>query len=340
VVDKTINRYPIDPGINIGVYCLIFQANGSLPVKVTVLYGEDGKQAAAGVQKLLKGHIPDVQELLLDSQRWPWDGEGYPEGSVHGRGPVENLDDADCLVLVFSPSVIDSPWVSFFLGFSFGCGIPIIGYGTGAVSPVFADRIVLLKGDAEFEAYLEREAPVWAVEKWKQNARKILLDLGIPVTGKAYENCIKERNLQGVTLFLEAGFSPDARDDQGVPMVCLAARSGDRDIVNALLKAGADVNVCPQDRGGSALIDSAMGKFADIGADLLTAGADVNMKSRDGQSALIFSVGLNDTVFTEMLLKAGADPDEPDALGASARKYAVLFNKPAIMELFDKYADQ
>jgi ankyrin repeat protein len=194
-----------------------------------------------------------------------------------------------------------------------------------------------LRGDVEFEDYLEREAPAWSVEDRKQKARKILLDLGIPVTDKAYENCIKERNLKGVLLFLEAGFSPDARDAHGVPMVCLAARSGDRDVVNALLKAGADVNAGPRDRGGSALIDSAMGKFPDIGADLLVAGADVNVKSRDGQSALIFSVGLDDMVFMEMLLKAGANPDEPDALGVSARKYALLFNKPGILELFNKY---
>jgi hypothetical protein len=311
-----------------------------LLVKVTVLYGEDGKQAAAGVQKLLKKYIPDVRELLLDSQKWPWGGREHPEGFIYGCGVVESLDNAARMILVFSPSVIDSPWIPFLLGFSLGRGIPILGYGAGADSPAFADQIVLLRGDAEFENYLEREAPVWAEEERKRNARKILLDLGIPVTDKAYENCIKERNLHGVTLFLEAGFSPDMWDDQGVPMVCLAVRSGDRDIVKVLLKAGADVNACPQDRGGSALIDSAMGRFADIGADLLAAGADVNMKSRDGQSALIFSVGLNDTIFTEILLKAGANPDEPDALGASARKYAVLFNKPAITELFDKHAGQ
>jgi ankyrin repeat protein len=100
------------------------------------------------------------------------------------------------------------------------------------------------------------------------------------------------------------------------------------------------VNARSQDRGGSALIDSALGKYDDIGADLLAAGAEVNAKSKDGQSALIISVGLNDAVFTEMLLHSGANPDDPDALGASARKYASLFNKPAIMELFKKYAAQ
>jgi hypothetical protein len=307
-----------------------------LPVKITVLYGEDGQQAAADVEKFLKTYIPDVRELSLDFR----DGESYPQGAAFRDKVAESLDNAVRMVLVCSPAIAGSPWIPFLLGFSLGRGVPVLGYDAGAFPPAFADLALFLKGEAEFKDYLEREAPVWAGEERKRDARKTLLDMGIPVTGKAYENCIKERNLNGVRLFLEAGFSADARDARGVPMVCLAARSGDRDIVEVLLKAGADVNAGAQDRGGSALIDSAMGKFADIGAVLLAAGADVNVKSKDGQSALIFSVGLNDTVFTEMLLNAGANPDEPDALGASARKYAALFNKPDITELFDKYAGQ
>jgi hypothetical protein len=292
-------------------------------MKVRVLYGADGKLAAAKVQELLKKHKLDVQELLLEGTSW---------------GEEGRFDDTDRLALVFSPTLIDSPWVPFLLGFSLGRDIPILGYGAAAVPPVFADRIVVLREDAEFEDYLERESPVWVDEARKRKARGVLLDLGIPVTDKSYENCIRERNLHGVTLFLEAGFSSDARDAQGVPAICLAVRSGDRDIVNTLLKAGADVNAVSKDRGSSALIDSAMGQFLDIGADLLAAGADVNVKSKDGQSALIFAVGLNDKGFTEMLLKAGANPDESDALGVSARKYAILFNKSNIKELFDKYA--
>jgi hypothetical protein len=296
-------------------------------VKITVLHGEDGKQSAAKALRQLRKYVPDAGKLLLGSE-WT---------RFRGR-TAESLGSAARLVLVFSPAVTGSSWFPFLLGFSLGRGIPILGYGADAVLPAFADRIIPLKGDDEFAAYLAASAPAWFAEERGQEARKTLLDRGIPLTGNAFENCIKEGKAEEVSLFLAAGFPADAKDDQGVPALCLAARSGERDIVNTLLKAGADVNAASGSRGGSALIDSAMGKFPDIGADLLAAGADVNVKSRDGQSALIFSVGLNDTAFTEMLLKAGANPDEPDALGAGARKYAVLFNKPEIMELFEKYA--
>jgi ankyrin repeat protein len=300
-----------------------------------VLHGEDGKQAAAKALKLIKTHVPDVLGqalgLLLDVE-WP-----------ALQAPLrEGLEAAAHLVLVFSPSLTESPWLPFFLGFSLGRGVPVLGYGASAdkIPEAFSNRIIPFKGDADFKTYLAREAPLWAAGEYRQEARTALLDQGIPVTDKAFENCIKDRNLQAVNLFLRAGFPPDAHDAAGVPLLCLAVRTGDRDTVNTLLKAGADVNARSKDRGGSALIDSALGKYDDIGADLLAAGAEVNVKSKDGQSALIIAVGLNDTVFAEMLLRSGANPDDPDALGASARKYASLFNKPAIMKLFEKYAAQ
>ncbi len=86
------------------------------------------------------------------------------------------------------------------------------------------------------------------------------------------------------------------------------------------------------------MIDACTGKAVEIVKDLIAVGADVNLKSKDGQSALVIAVGLNDKETVEELLKAGANPDDPDALGASARKYASLFNKPGMMALFDKYA--
>jgi ankyrin repeat protein len=161
--------------------------------------------------------------------------------------------------------------------------------------------------------------------------------MNIPFSEESLENCISERKVQAVSHFIDAGFSPNTQDKFGVPLLNLAARAGDRDIVKLLLNAGASVNFQAADRDTTALIDSTAGKYSDIMELLLEAGADVNLKSKDGQSALIIAVGLNDEVSVELLLKAGANPDEPDSLGASARKYAMLFNKPAMTALFKTY---
>jgi ankyrin repeat protein len=186
--------------------------------------------------------------------------------------------------------------------------------------------------------HLKNEALEWTRVNGRRLAREQLLDQGVPVNEESLARSVLEKQREAVSLFLQTGFSPDTADHAGVPLLCLAARAGDREILGDLLKAGAGVNLPAHDRGGSAVIDAALGKHSGILEDLLAMGADVNVKSKDGQSALIISVGLNDEPTVEMLLKAGANADEPDSIGASARNYAALFNKPAMVALFEKYA--
>jgi ankyrin repeat protein len=198
--------------------------------------------------------------------------------------------------------------------------------------------VIPLKGEKKFAEYLKGEVENWIHQASYEEARRAILDGGQPFTQEALIHCVGGGITETVTLFLKAGFSPDTSDTAGVPLLCHAARGGRRETVKLLLDAGADVNRHSGDRGGSALIDSALGKHLEIAGDLLAAGAETNIKSKDGQSALIISVGLNDIPMVDKLLAAGADPDAPDALGASARKYASLFKKPEILELFEKYA--
>jgi ankyrin repeat protein len=50
------------------------------------------------------------------------------------------------------------------------------------------------------------------------------------------------------------------------------------------------------------------------------------------------AVGAGNEKIVEILIKAGADTDISDSLGVNAKKYAVLFHKEAIIQLFDTYA--
>ncbi len=54
-------------------------------------------------------------------------------------------------------------------------------------------------------------------------------------------------------------------------------------------------------------------------------------------SALVIAVGKNNSTIASLLLEAGADPDLPDKLGFSARKYAKLFHDQAMSALMDRY---
>jgi hypothetical protein len=152
--------------------------------------------------------------------------------------------------------------------------------------------------------------------------------------------CVDEGGLREVLFFLAAGFSPNTRNKDGVPLVNIAARNGNREIIRFLFSAGAQLDLQSGDRGTSALIDGVMGNYYDLVMDLIKAGVDPNLTSKDGQTALIVATGSGNAAMVEALLKAGANPDIPDSIGMSARKYATLFHKNNLVPIFETYAPQ
>jgi ankyrin repeat protein len=302
-------------------------------VKAVLLHDGDGREIAGALLKEMKKQKIDGETLLL---------EGAWESAEPHLGEI--LADATHLIAVFPNPAGLGPsgpsWFSFAAGFARGARLSLGIYGEGArsLAPRFVKGLSRFTSDAEFLACLVREAEEWKRDHALKQARNSLLEKGIPVTVDSLGRCMAEKNGEAAALFLQAGFSPDTLDKTGVPLLCLAARAGDREIVKLLLGNGASVNLPARDRGGSALIDAALGKYRDILEDLLKAGADANVKTRDGQSALIIAVGLNDEPSVELLLGAGANADDPDNLGASARKYAALFNRPGMVKLFAAHA--
>jgi hypothetical protein len=311
-------------------------------MNVVLLYGQNSAQA-------------DSRELLQVFKDLNIAAEAFEAGPGIGISYVFGLSPGGETAALFPTHILilgslDPSWLIYALGFSAGCRIPLLVYEgkAGGQPGENAEFISLFKKSAKklktkntLIKYFEDEKAEWIKKEAARDAagaRDTLLQMGIPVTLDSLGKCAEEGKVLELSLFLASGFSPDARDKAGVPLLNLAARGGHRDAVDALLKAGANVNVPSDDRGSSALMDSAMGKHLGMMEDLLRAGADVNIRSKDGQSALILAVGLNDADSVEILLKAGANPDDPDLLGASARKYATLFNRTGIVALFDTYA--
>jgi hypothetical protein len=230
----------------------------------------------------------------------------------------------------------ESAWESLCLGYAFGIKAPVVILGS-LPSYIYKSNVEdykICKTENDFSDLLNREFPEWIEKDIQKQARNDLLATGIPYNEESFERCVIEENTWAAELFLKAGFLPDAKDKNGVPLLNLAARTGNPKMVKILLNGGAKIDQQSQDRGSSALIDACTGKAIDIVKDLIAEGADVNLKSKDGQSGLVIAVGLNDEETAAALLEAGANPDDPDALGASARKYAALFNKPGMIALF------
>ena len=94
-------------------------------------------------------------------------------------------------------------------------------------------------------------------------------------------------------------------DDRHETVLMRAARSGHVNVVDALLKAGADVNRADTD-GNTALIHASVKGQVDCVKSLIKAGADVNTVSRY-QTALIVAAEGGHFACVEALIHAGAD---------------------------------
>ena len=246
--------------------------------------------------------------------------------------------------IILSP--LSTRWCDFLAGFSCGYRLNLLIYGQEAISGIseeFASYFTFFHTeesfhtffDAEYKAFIKQEAAREVIK-----AQDTLLRMGIPVTAESLSQCASDGTAKEVALFLSAGFSPDTRNKAGVPLLHSASRSGNVEVVQYLISVGAQLDLHSDDRGGSALFDAALAKKNELVKIFIDAGADLNIKSKDGQSALIVSVGSGDEKISELLLAAGADPDIPDSLGVSARKYANLFHQETMLNLFRTYAPE
>jgi hypothetical protein len=296
---------------------------------VTLFHDGEDRKATKRLLDLLRRFEKTTEEII-------------PGDNGEGLVPVpEALSNSRCIVLYLSRPVVP-PWVYVLGGYSLALKIPLLAYGLSPENfrPPLSRYLVPVKTERELSEHLGRQAPEYFAGEVRKRAKYELLEIGIPFTEESMAGCIIGGNKRAVSLFLEAGYSPNIRDHFGVPLLNLAARLGHRDIARILVKVGADVNAQAEDRLSTALMDAVSGRHHQIMRDMLAAGADVNLKSRDEQSALVLAVAHHDETAAELLLRAGARADEPDLLGSSARKYAIMYNRPDMVSLFARYAPQ
>jgi len=313
-------------------------------MKLLLIHTEGEKDIAGRLESLLSQLNIPFEVFLLNS---PQDIDiNRFTAFFDFSGPSEHNHDESTPshALIISP--LDPQWFDFLAGFAFGSRISLLVYGQEAIpgiSKEFAAFFTFLGTDASLQTYLEFENEVLKKQNAARNiikAQQSLLKMGIPTTVESLAQCVIDNRVKEISLFLDAGFSVNSRNNAGIPLLNIAARTrtGNPDVIRYLIAAGADVNLLAEDRGTTALIDSVMAQNIDIMDDLIKAGTDLNVKDKNGQTALIVAAGASREKMVEVLLKAGSDPDIPDSLGVSARKYANLFRNEVILSLLETIA--
>ena len=225
------------------------------------------------------------------------------------------------------------------------------GYLNGAEIPVFVvgktqnqDEKNLLPNFTFFDDFnsllssIEDNFPKYIAEEEQKVAHKKLFDMGIPFTPDCFSSYIAKDDEEIVNLFYDAGMSVNVRDAAGTPMLCIAARSGRKNMIEWLVERGAEINAISKDRGYSPVMDAVWKSSLDIVDLLIKLGADLNIVSNDGQTALIVATGASNPRICELLVKNGADPNFKDRMGMSSLEYAKLFKKQILIPIYEEYS--
>jgi uncharacterized protein len=250
------------------------------------------------------------------------------------RELVALIGETSHVMVLLRKRSLEKKTSAFVLGFCLGRGIPLFVYQMEEVSfPLVPGPLFRSDDPDAVMHYFRGEKKIWTEKRKKEEARQRIISQGLGVSDEAMANVTAEGEVVPLKWFLEAGFSPDVRDKNGVPLICLAVRRDHKLVLEQLISCGADIDAISMDRGNTALMDAAADRKLEIMNLLIDSGASLDMQSKNGQTALILSVGQKAVAAAEILLSAGADYTIKDALGMSAKKYAELFGLSDLLKL-------
>jgi ankyrin repeat protein len=157
------------------------------------------------------------------------------------------------------------------------------------------------------------------------------LTAGAPLTlGDLVRQGKRESVLAAIT-------SPDvdvnARAPDGSTALMWAVFNVDRELVGALLKAGAKADVTNK-YGATPLVEAIKVEDVELVRTLLDAGANVNSPNLDHQTALMLAVSMGSLEISKLLVERGADVNALESFrGQNALMWAAGGNQPEIVDL-------
>jgi hypothetical protein len=142
--------------------------------------------------------------------------------------------------------------------------------------------------------------------------KRTLGGMGYEFTPDAFFQAIGDRKAAAIALFLQAGMSPNQKDDQNryalnhAVLFCAQSPEESAAVIKALLAGKADVKTKDPDNGTTALVGAVQSCSADAVEALVKAGSDLTAKSNGGMTALQLAKIFQRPDVVAVLEKAGA----------------------------------
>ena len=179
---------------------------------------------------------------------------------------------------------------------------------------------------------IKHQLEIWSSQAGREQACISIQEQGLYMTPYHFIQSVVKDHQDIVKTYLEAGFSPDTRDDNDVPALCLALRDNLNMMARQLIDAGCDINAVASDRNYNALMEAAVLGNTEMVRLLLDKGAELNLQSKNDQTALMLAVGIGNEEIVRILCEAGADVNIKDVLDMTALQYARILKHDAITE--------
>lgn len=154
-----------------------------------------------------------------------------------------------------------------------------------------------------------------------------------------YHEIARRGDTEQMATFLEAGLDPDLTNQEGHPLILIAAYNDQPEMVALLAEHGADPNQAV--RGGNTpLMGCCFKGYEAVAEALIEAGADVNAVSNSGATALTYAAMYNEPGIVDLLLEHGADPTMTDEEGQTAADRAAEHGHKALTSQLEQAMDE